>query len=421
MSRLLVIAFACEPGQGSEPGIGWNIASRLAEEHDVTVITHPLHQRALDDYLLKHPELRLTVHYCAMPALEWCWVKNSLLNVYYYLWQFKAARLVRRLHAEQAFDAVQHATYGRYWMPSAADRLGIPMVWGPVGGGENSPAALRSELGWKGGMLERIRDGMRAVFELDPLLRRTVRAATVGLAATEETATRMRSLGVQEVRVFSNAGHDVVIKPQPLGSHDDRPIRLICVARLLAWKGFGFAIRAFAQAKIPGATLTIVGTGPDENRLRSLARTLGVDDSVRFTGGLERQRCLQEIANSHVLVHPSLHDSGGIACVEAMALGRPVVCLRLGGPGVIVDDSSGIRIPPADPETVVRSLGEAFVQLHSDRHRLAALSSGAAARAAEFHWSHKMAELRSIYRSILSDAVASASERKVQVLQPADR
>ena len=74
-------------------------------------------------------------------------------------------------------------------------------------------------------------------------------------------------------------------------------------------------------------------TGRSAARSKTLAAELGIERQVKFWGALERQAALAKFGECHVLVHPSLHDSGGWVCVEAMAAGRPVVCLDLGGSG----------------------------------------------------------------------------------------
>jgi len=78
-----------------------------------------------------------------------------------------------------------------------------------------------------------------------------------------------------------------------------------------------------------------------------------------------------------VLLHPSLHDSGGTVCLEAMAAGRPMVCLDLGGPAVHVDENSGFAIPAKSPEQVVDGIAEALHSLATDvdlRKRMSAAS-----------------------------------------------
>lgn len=82
------------------------------------------------------------------------------------------------------------------------------------------------------------------------------------------------------------------------------------MGRLIHWKGFHLGLRAFAVANIADSEYWIVGDGPKREELKLLAKELGVEDKVHFWGFLPRSETLQKLGESHVLVHPSLHDSG---------------------------------------------------------------------------------------------------------------
>ena len=84
---------------------------------------------------------------------------------------------------------------------------------------------------------------------------------------------------------------------------------------------------------------------------------------MKFWGNLPREKTLEKLAQSHVLVHPSLHDSGGWVCLESMAAGRPVLCLDLGGPAVQVTAETGVKVSAHTPEQTVQELSAAMKQL----------------------------------------------------------
>ena len=111
----------------------------------------------------------------------------------------------------------------------------------------------------------------------------------------------------------------------------------------MSWKGFHLGLQAFARTQHPDTEYWIVGAGPAERSLKALAHRLGIADRVLFLGHQPRSEVLQIVQQCDVLVHPSLHESGGAVCAEAMAAGRPVICLDLGGPGLQVTAETGIR------------------------------------------------------------------------------
>jgi glycosyltransferase involved in cell wall biosynthesis len=138
------------------------------------------------------------------------------------------------------------------------------------------------------------------------------------------------------------------------------------MGRLLHWKGFHLGVRAFAQANIPNAEYWVIGDGPENEGLQKLAQQLGIASKIKFWGRLPREETLEKLGQCHVLVHPSLHDSGGWVCIEAMATGRPVICLNLGGPGVQVTENTGFKVPAINPDQVVNDMSTAMVALAAD-------------------------------------------------------
>ena len=108
------------------------------------------------------------------------------------------------------------------------------------------------------------------------------------------------------------------------------------------------------------------------------------------------------LANSHVLVHPSLHDSGSFACLEAMAAHRPVICLDLGGPAVIVSDECGFKVSADNPAQAVDEMAKVMRRLANDCDLRARMGAAAGRRAAEeFNWEKKIEVFEHLYAEIL--------------------
>src|SRR5690606_13744297 len=121
-------------------------------------------------------------------------------------------------------------------------------------------------------------------------------------------------------------------------------VRFVSIGNLFSLKGFHLALRAFARADLPDAEYWVIGDGPQRARLEALVTELGLAGRVTFWGHVPRQATLRLVKSCDVLVHPSLHDSGGWVCLEAMAARKPVICLRLGGPATQVTPSTGVLV-----------------------------------------------------------------------------
>jgi glycosyltransferase involved in cell wall biosynthesis len=174
------------------------------------------------------------------------------------------------------------------------------------------------------------------------------------------------------------------------------------VGNLLHWKGFSLGLQAFARFQMyhPRSEYWIVGTGPERGRLDQLARKLGVSRNVTFWGALPREQVLEKLQQTDALLHPSLHDSGGWVCLEAMATRHPVICLDLGGPALQVIPGSGIKLPAKSPEQVVSDLTAALLRLAQDSRIREQMGEASRLRVQNhFDWTRKGEQMQQIYQT----------------------
>ena len=418
--KVLISAYACQPGMGSEPGVGWNVVEQVAKQHDVWVLTRANNRAAIEAALRARPMPR--VRFCYLDVLGWSrrWRPQQVgrtVRLHYYLWQLRAYAAARRLQRAVGFDVCHHVTYVQYAAPSLLALLPVPFVWGPVGGGESAPASFHRSFGRRGRRYERLRDLSRRLAERDPLVGLTARRCALALAMTPDTAARLRALGARRIEPLSESGmrSEEIAALAALPMPAPPPLRFVSIGRLLHWKGFYLGLEAFAAAQLPAAEYWILGAGPERRRLEEIARAHGLGERVRLRGHLPRQAALAALAECHVLVHPSLHDSGGWVCLEAMAAGRPVLCLNLGGPAVQVTEKTGVRISAVTPDQVIRDLADEMRRFADNPELL--MTMGAAGRErirTEFDWNIKGQYLVNIYRKVSAGAASVGAKEPVR-------
>ena len=369
--KILISAYSCEPGMGSEPGVGWNIAREAAKYHEVWVLTRPDEsQDIINAELARNPIPNLHFVYFTLPFWQDSryWGQSGGMQLHYYLWQIQAYFVTRRLHQKIDFDVMHHVTFVKYSSPCFLSLLPIPLVWGPVGGGESAPISFWEDFSFKGKIYEIVRGGARWLGEQDPFVRLTAKRSAVVRATTKDTARRLYKMGASHVQIQSQLGLSAedIESLEKYEIANEPIVRFISMGRLLHWKGFHLGLRAFAQANLPNTEYWIIGDGPESYQLQTLVSDLGIAKKVKFWGRLPRDKALDLFRNCHVLVHPSLHDSGGGVCMEAMAAGRPVICLDLGGPAVQVTRETGFKIVADEPYQAVRDLAAAMIYLVKD-------------------------------------------------------
>jgi glycosyltransferase involved in cell wall biosynthesis len=165
--------------------------------------------------------------------------------------------------------------------------------------------------------------------------------------------------------------------------------KMLFVGRLLCWKGAHLAIQVLAGLLEDGMNvrLTIVGNGPEEPWLRRSAANRGVTQAIEWISSMERSLLIQSYSKYDLFLYPSLHDTGGFVVLESMSHAVPVVCLDLGGPGIIVNDSCG-RVVGTNrrvEQEVVQGLKSAVKEILEDKELRLQLGLQSRERARDFH------------------------------------
>lgn len=421
--KILYSAYACEPGKGSEPGIGWRWAVETARlGHDVWVITRENNRGGIAQGL-DAVDVSARLHFVHYDLPRWArwWKRGGRgVHLYYVLWQWGAWRLARRMHARERFAAVHHITFGVMRHPSFMDRLGIPCVIGPLGGGERAPLDLRRHYPATEYLRAAARDAANALARFDPWVRRMLERATLILAKTPET---LRWVGAQygaKARCMLEVGVDTpsvdaVRADQPRGD----AVRLLYVGRFIPFKGMGLGLRAVARLHERGVPvrLTMIGQGPELGRWQALSRELGIAPAITWIPWMRQADLLQMYREYDALLFPSLHDSSGNVVLEALAGGLPVVCLDLGGPAQIVDASCGrvVAVRGLGEDQVIDGLASAVRELADAAGLAQALRAGARARARGFAWAQVVARIwgpeGNAYRLVTEQTALQAGAR----------
>lgn len=396
--KILLSAFACRPNSGSETGVGWRWAIELARaNHEVVVLTDITRKADIDRELLANPIPNLHV-VCYRPA----WLKLVPLNsttaqILYSAWQYSLLPCARALQKKHEFDLIIHLTYGVFRHPSFLGFVGPKFVFGPVGGGEDAPWALKKSLPTKEKFKEVLRSALNAVAKYNPFLNLALSRASLVLTKTEDTRAALPKHFQAKAVVFPEIGIDLrgTAVSVPQTRSPGQPLEFLFAGRLLGWKGAHLAIRAFAlvAAKGKSVRLTIVGSGPLLGWLQSLSKELGIDRQVRWVGQIPQKDLFELYNQMHCFVFPSLHDSSGNVVLEALAFGLPVICLDIGGPVTLVDPScsSIINTEGETEQSVIAAIANAMERLADDESYRLAQSQAALRYAQAMTWASRPA------------------------------
>jgi glycosyltransferase involved in cell wall biosynthesis len=400
--RVLVFAYACEPERGSEPGAGWGLVRSVSEFADCVVLVGPEHGPGIrgrapapDGSLLQFIEIPEPIGAASAKRHRMTWF------LLYLAWLRRADALGRRLHAQAPFDAIFHATYSTYWLPSPATRYNVPCIWGPVGGAVVTPFRLWPLLGFRGICGELLDLVSVTLMSWLPATRRTWRRATVPIVQNETTRGRLPEPIRATARVLNHAFFAEVPVIPASGRRREAGLCLF-VGSIVARKGPRLAVRALAYAP-SDVRLLFLGDGHERRHLERLAKKLKVADRVTFEGQVPRSKVFTRLAEASAVVFTGLREEGGIALAEAMLLGVPVIVLAHGGAATVAaaatDPDRVALIPVGDIAVTARRMGEAMGRLsHAE-------ASSSASLLDQEYW-------RSQLRGAFEEALAGAGETK---------
>ncbi len=196
-------------------------------------------------------------------------------------------------------------------------------------------------------------------------------------------------------------------RPASPGSRPDQP-HLIVTRNLESIYDIGTALRALAIVRntLPGAHMTVAGSGPERDNLAELARALGLAANVTFTGRLDNDRIAELYQRADLFLNPSLVDNMPISILEALASGVPVVSTNVGGIPFVVDhQKTALLVPPREPAAMAR----AVLDLLDDPAKAARLSSAGRESVQQYAWQNVRGRWFEVYSGLAPGARQNAA------------
>lgn len=388
--KILLSAASCSPYRGSEPSIGWKVASHLAMTHEVHVTLLSGYRREIEK-AQSEGLIPGSLHFHFVGPDWEAQPKPDREKAFWwkcyraYLKELPA--LVSTLHRQHSFDVIHHVTFATWRLPVPLHDMGIPFVWGPVGGAEKFPPGLLGILSPKAILFELLRYAGNAVGRMSPGLRTMVKKTDAIIASNPDAFELLEKIRGSKQGIHSLLVTSFTVKErEALGSavkpprRDVRYLHAFASGALEGRKGVSLALDAIALAKKQGLKIRYrVGShGPEIGHLREQAKRLDLEDEVIFGEPMPRDGYVRELLESDIYLLPSLRDNAPSTLMEAMLAGCVPLVAGCGGPDVIVSDECGYRVPVGSRRKLVEGIAKALLDLQADPDRMREL--GAAAR-----------------------------------------
>lgn len=330
--NILLSSYSVNPYHGSEDGIGWNWAVMLSKhfpDDKIYLLTKTCNEedtrKGIEDYALKNIEL---VIIDPPYWLNWYREHNSAFHhMYYILWQHLAYRWAKKSGIR--FDIIHHVTMGDFRITGQMYKIkNAYKIFGPVGGGQSTPKALKGYE--KSKLFERIRELISISRAYSPSYKRHIRGFDRVYAINKETAGIIsKALGRKCDRLFELALADE-FKALDIRRNDNKAQRIIFVGRLINKKGLMLLLDAVDNMdKALDFTLEIFGDGPLRSEMESYIKAHSLEKKINLHGAVKHTKISDAYQNGSIFVMPSLRETSGNVLIEAMAHGLPVVALDM--------------------------------------------------------------------------------------------
>lgn len=416
--RVLIVSENISMKMGGESSLPFYYA-KLFQERGVEVHL-ACHERVRTEVLSAFGDIEERVHF-----VQDTWLQRALYRL--------GERLGNRLKVaftEQAIHLISQSSIRKRVLTLAAEKkidvvlepapitpkgvslmhnVGVPVVIGPLCGGMSFPPAFVEF----DSLLTRLLVGLgRQVSGVAHKLLPGKLYADAILVANRKTELALpRAVRGRVIQVFES-GVDLQLWQPAAVERDPKQkiIRFAFSGWFKDWKGVSFLVSAFARvvAEVDNCELHLVGGGELENAIRSQVHEAGLDAKVHFYGWLDRVKAASILQNSDVFVMPSLRECGGTAILEALALGKPVIATKWGGPADYLNASCGLLVEPSSRTGFTDGLADAMIRLAGSAQLREELGKGAIARVREdfLDWDSKADRVL----TILEEVTALSSE-----------
>lgn len=333
--KVLLSSYSVNPYHGSEDGIGWNwtlqTAKHFCGENDrIYLVTKKVNEADTRKGIAEHGLTNVELVISDTPDwLNWYQEHRSVFHHFYYiLWQAFAYHWAK--HSKIDFDIIHHVTMVDFRIPGKMWKFKKPVtIFGPVGGGQSTPKALKDYE--KSKAVERFRELINQSRAVLPSYKKAIRHFDRVFAINKETEAYMsQALGSNCQRLTELALADEFRRLDIAEKTDTGTAKLLYLGRLIEKKGLMLLLDVISTLPedLP-YTLEVYGGGPLEAAAAAYIQEHHLEDKVKLCGEVKHTEVSAVYRSADVFIMPSLRETSGNVLVEAMAHKLPIVSLDM--------------------------------------------------------------------------------------------
>lgn len=408
--KILINAYACSPGMGSEPGMAWNWVSNLAKFCELHIITEGEFREKIESVV---PTLEQggNMHFYYNPVSEeirrMCWNQGDWrFYKYYREWQWKTYLMAKNICLKEQIDILHQLNMIGFREPGYLWKLsnenGVPFVWGPIGGLKQFPLAYLQGAGMKMKLFNRLKNFLN-IWQLkqDKRVDEAFKTAKVLVSSIPDSYRAIKKYKGLESVVIPETGC-FLSGDIPTDRFDEKELHVMWVGKFDFRKQLPLALRAIAIANNRNVVLDVYGSGSDDQiaSAKSLADSLGIVENVVWHGNQSNAVVMNAMRNAQLFFFTSVSEDTSTVVLEAVSNRLPVLCFDACGMAAVIDDKVGRKVSLSNPTQSAADFAKLLNELEHDRTLLRQLSANCRLRQTELSWEEKAKTMVEWYEKV---------------------
>lgn len=421
MMKVLINAYACSPGMGSEPGMAWNWVSNLAKFCELYIITEGEFRDRIEE-VVPTLEQGKNMHFYYNPVSEeirkMCWNQGDWrFYKYYKEWQWKTYLMAKDICKQEKMDVLHQLNMIGFREPGYLWKLsqenGVPFVWGPVDAKDKFPVAYLDGAGLKTKLFMRLKNFLTGI-QLRHSKRVLLAAhqASVIFSASSNSQRSFKKYMNIDSPLLNETGcyiEESSWTSKTDGEIENLPIKdkssketfdVLWVGKMDFRKQLALALKSIAECAQLQMRLHIVGGGNAEP-YQKLASELGIENQCVWHGAVSHEEVQKLMQESDVFFFTSVAEGTPHVVLESIGNHLPVVCFDTCGQGDSVNESVGRKIALSHPSQSAHDFARILNELEGNRALLKQLSENCKQRQMELSWEVKARKVVEEYKRII--------------------
>ena len=401
MLSILINAYACSPGMGSEPGMAWNWCVNLAKYCELHIITEGEFRKKIEAELPKLPQGK-NMHFYYNPVSKkirrMCWNQGDWrFYKYYRKWQYKTYEIALDIIKEHKIDIVHQLNMIGFREPGYFWKIGNkPFVWGPIDAKEKFPVAYLAGADLKSKVFIRLKNFLTGMqLRYSNRVRKAVQKAAIVISASSESQKSFKKYFKIESPLLNETG----CYPKEIPAIDKsqkETLDLLWVGKMDFRKQLSLAIRTIADLNNKNIKLHIVGGG-DATSYKALADSLHISEQCIWHGVVTHDEVQKIMQESDLFFFTSVAEGTPHVVLEAIGNNLPVICFDVCGQGDSINDKVGVKIPLSNPEQSIKNFSKIIGHLYYHKELLKEMSSNCKGRQEVLSWDNKAKQMIELY------------------------